>query len=81
MYRKSRQCYKLKSLSKKQSAISHFTKLFLKKAEKNAKDKDKKIVIFFGDGTFRPGGSGYAAVLKKSFIRLRRKNWGLCIQQ
>jgi hypothetical protein len=29
----------------------------------------KKLVVFFGNGTFSPGGSGYAAVPKKKFLR------------
>ena len=85
MFHKSRQYYKLVSFSKRQSAVAHFTlrrrracgkclhflitNLFLKKAKKKAEKEHKKIVLFFGDGTFSPGGTGYASVPKKTFIK------------
>ena len=39
------------------------------KAKKKAEQQGKKVMIFFGDGSFSPGGSGYASVPRKPFIR------------
>ena len=34
-----------------------------------AEKQGKRIIIFFGDGKFSPGGSGYASVPRKPFIK------------
>lgn len=68
MYHRSRICYRFKSFTKRQVAIAHFAKKFLKEANENAKLNNKKVVVFFGNGSFRPGGTGYAAVPRKPFL-------------
>ena len=57
---------KFQSHSTAQSAISHFGKQITKRLKV---DKSKNGIVIFGNGTFRPGGTGYAAVPKKATIR------------
>ena len=66
MFHKSRQHYKFVSFSKKQSAIAHYSNLFIKKAKKRAEKEKKKIILFFGDGFFERKRS------KKSHARVAR---------
>ena len=64
LYRDCRTISKFKYYSKSQSAVSKCIKKLLEKVPTN-----KKKIIFFGNGTFSAGGSGYGSVPKKRFIR------------
>ena len=68
-YNYQRQYQKLESYSKTRRAISYFAKKIIKKVKNRELKENKKLLIFFGNGTFSPGGSGYAAAPKKPFIK------------
>ena len=68
-YSYQRQYQRLESYSKTRHAISYFSKKILKKIKKREREENKRIVLFFGNGMFSPGGSGYAATPKKPFIK------------
>ena len=40
------------------------------KHQKKCRKEDPPSVVFFGDGTFKPGGFGYASVPKKNILKL-----------
>jgi len=69
IYHHSRTCYRFKSFSKRQFALAYFAKKFLKEAQIKAKKENKKLIVLFGNGSFKPGGTGYAAVPRKPFIK------------
>ena len=68
-YNYQRQYQRLESYSKTRRAISYFAKKIIKKVKNRELKENKKLLIFFGNGTFSPGGSGYAAAPKKPFIK------------
>jgi hypothetical protein len=61
MYRADRRGFHFYVFRKQQKAITKFVKDILG-GQQNA-------IVLFGDGTFAPGGHGYAAVPKKKFLR------------
>ena len=69
MYHRSRLCYRFTSFRTRQQQIARFAKKLVSSAVSQSKDRRKKLVLLFGDGSFRPGGSGYASVPRKPFIR------------
>ena len=68
-YHRSRLCYRFISFKTRQLQIARFAKQLISRAVCQSKEKNKKLILLFGDGSFRPGGSGYAAVPRKPFIR------------
>jgi len=64
-----RSYHKFKSFSQRQKSIAYFAKKMASRLTKMCKDSYKKGLIFFGNGTFNPGGSGHASVPRKTFIR------------
>ena len=60
---------KFKSFSRSQKSIAFFAKKITFRLRKTCKETGKEGLILMGDGTFRPGGAGHAAVPKKAFIR------------
>ena len=61
LHRKDRRGYHFFVYKRQQKAIASFVRTLL--------GGKKEVIVFFGDGTFAPGGHGYAAVPKKKFIR------------
>ena len=60
---------KFESHSTAQSAIAHFGETITKRLRQECDDNNKQGIVVFGNGTFRPGGTGYASVPKKATIR------------
>ncbi len=63
--------HRFDSYKSRQSGIAYFAKWILKqvKPKQTEINSKKKTIVFFGDGTFRPGGTGYATVPKKTFLK------------
>jgi len=69
MFHKSRICYRFTSFRKTHSALSYFSKKIIQDAKTKALNENKKLIVFFGNGSFSPGGTGYASVPRKPFIK------------
>ena len=61
--------HRFRSYSKSRKSIAYFAKRITNEMKIKCKNTGKKPVVFFGNGTFRPGGTGQASVPRKPFIR------------
>ena len=57
------------SFVKRQLASAYFSQKLMSFSKTQAEKHGKKIIILFGDCKFSPGGSGYASVPRKLFIK------------
>ena len=69
IFHRSRICYKFISFKKRQKALAYFAKGIISDAKEKAFTENKQLIVFFGNGSFSPGGSGYASVPRKPFIK------------
>ena len=69
IFHRARTCYKFISFKKRQKALAYFAKGIIADAKRKAFEENKKLIVFFGNGSFSPGGSGYASVPRKPFIK------------
>ena len=69
-YHRSRLCYRFISFRTRQKQIARYAKQLISSAVSQSKERNNKLILLFGDGSFRPGGSGYAAYANHSFV-----NW------
>ena len=57
------------SQGERQKALAYFAKGIISDAKEKAFTENKQLIVFFGNGSFSPGGSGYASVPRKPFIK------------
>ena len=60
---------KFKSFSKAHSAIAYTGRKITKNLKKMCEREGKQGIVIHGNGTFRPGGTGYGSLPKKAIIR------------
>ena len=65
----SRTLLKFLLFSKARSAVTTCTNIILEKAIEKSKELKKKLIIFFGDGSFCSSGHGKSSIPKKSFLK------------
>jgi len=64
-----RSYHRFRSYSKSRKSLAYFAKRITNEMKMKSKATGRKPVVMFGNGTFRPGGTGQASVPRKPFIR------------
>ena len=69
LFMKYRLKRKFKTFSSTQSGLAKCCKNITQDFKKQCNSESRKPILFFGNGSFSPGGSGYASVPRKPVIR------------
>ena len=68
-YNIKRSHYRFRSYSRTRKSLSYFAKKITNEMRIICKKEGKKPLVLFGNGTFKPGGTGQASMPRKPFIR------------